>query len=90
MTETYDKESRKGWYDPSRDKPSREQLQLGCLQRIADATETMCKDREKLERDYQYMRDSRDRYRSQCERLERSNAALRGVITKMKRRAEGQ
>ncbi|MDO6747199.1 hypothetical protein [Gilvimarinus sp. 1_MG-2023] len=90
MTETYDKESRKTWYDPNREKPTREQLQLGCLQRIADATEAMCKDREKLERDYRYMRESRDRYRADCERLERRNAALRGVITRMKRKAQGK
>lgn len=61
------------------------QLNTGALLRIADATEKMCLDREKLERDYQYMRDSRDRYRTQLDTERRRSAALRGVIARMKR-----
>ena len=35
-----------------------EKLQSGALLRIADACEKMCLDREKMERDYKYMRKS--------------------------------
>ncbi len=65
-----------------------EQLNCGSLMRIADATEKMCADREKLERDYKYMRNNRDEWRQRAEAAERSNAALRGVITKTKRNKE--
>ena len=41
-----------------------DQIKTGALLRIADATEKMCLDREKLERDYRFMRNSRDTYRT--------------------------
>lgn len=68
-----------------RDGLSLEQINTGSLLRIADATEKMCLDREKLERDYKYMRDERDRYRDLYCKEYRRNAALRGVITRLKR-----
>lgn len=65
--------------------PDRDDIQLGCLLRIADATEAMAKyhvqiikDRDLYERLY---RDSQAGSR----KLERQNAALRGVITKLKK-----
>lgn len=61
-----------------------EDINAGSLQRIADACETMCRDRETLERDYRYVCRSLDEYRSDMQRLMRKNAALRGVITKLK------
>jgi|SRR5690625_310104 len=64
-----------------------EQINAGSLLRIADATEKMCMDRQKLERDYKYMRESRDRYLHLLESERRRNSALRGVITRMKRKA---
>jgi hypothetical protein len=64
---------------------NKEDIQLGCLLRIADASEAMAKEHTKLIRD----RECYERlYRIQLQitqRLERTNAALRGVITKMKR-----
>lgn len=67
-----------------------EQLNCGALMRIADATEKMCLDREKLERDYQYMRADRDTYRQLYERECRKSAARAGVITRMKRKGTNQ
>lgn len=67
-------------------------INMGSLQRIADACEKMCQDREGLERRLKSMEESRDRWWSQCECEKYSNRALRGVITKLKRRlkdAEG-
>jgi len=62
-----------------------DEIKTGCLQRIADATEAMAKyhvqiikDRDMYERWY---RDSQAGQRI----LEKSNAALRGVITKLKK-----
>lgn len=62
-----------------------EQLTLGCLQRIATATEAMSKYHVRLlnDRDHYELR-----YREkvvEVEAIARSNRALRGVITKLKR-----
>ena len=59
-------------------------LQVGCLQRIADATEAMAKNHIRL-------MEERDRYerwwktaKADAERIARSNAALRGYIKRLK------
>ncbi len=62
-----------------------EHINAGSLQRIADAMELSCRNREQLERDYAYMRKARDSERARSDRLARSNAALRGVINRMKK-----
>ncbi len=69
------------------DIPSLHETNSGSLQRIADATEAMA-------HNYQQLIDERDRFqrdswaaqrRGEC--LERSNAGLRGHITRLKREA---
>ena len=71
----------------TKDTPSTEQIIYGALARIATALETLTKDYDSLRRD-------RDRYKGWYEekaegywKYQRSNAALRGVITRMKNRA---
>ena len=63
-----------------------DQIQTGCLQRIATATEAMAQNYTRLQSD----RDMYQRlYNEESERLqqsERSNAALRGQITKLRKR----
>jgi hypothetical protein len=71
----------------SRDVTAQEsEVQTGALQRIASAVETMSGN-------YQKLIEQRDTYyrwfeveRASRRRLERSNSALRGVVTKLKRR----
>lgn len=82
-------ESRKNWGISDNSELDRDQIQLGAILRIADATERMCLDREKLERDYQYMRKQRDRYRDLLDKERRRVTALKGVITRMKRKQGG-
>ena len=84
----YKDESRKNWGTDGR--VGLEEIQLGAILRIADAAEKMCRDREELERKYQNMRAGRDRYREYLEAERRKNAALRGVITKLKRKQGGE
>lgn len=64
---------------------SLEQLQVGALMRIADATENMAQRHTELisQRDY-WEREARD-LRKECARLRRSNSALRGVVKRLKR-----
>lgn len=63
-----------------------EEVNAGSLQRIADATE-------KMAASYDAMRDDRDKYerwykdeRARREKRDRQISALRGVITRLKRR----
>lgn len=84
MSDNYKDESRKLWRS-SMEKPSTDQIQLGCLQRIADATELMAKNHDQLVADRDRYQRWYDQQRERSLRLERSNAALRGVITKMKK-----
>jgi hypothetical protein len=67
-----------------------DQINMGSLQRIADAIEVMA-------RDYQKFINDRDRYLSyykdchrRYERQVRSNSALRGFITKLKNRLNAE
>lgn len=83
MSASYIEESKKLWYR-NEGSPTKDDLILGCLQRIAAATELSCKDRERLERDYRYMRDARDSYCRQLATERRRTAALRGQIKKLR------
>jgi hypothetical protein len=85
MAKSFIKQSKIEWQSSGPDVyPGHERIQLGCLQRIADATEAMAKpfvnlvsERERYERYYKSEREDN-------KRLARRIAALQGVITKMK------
>ena len=85
MSESYKKESRRDWRASGDALPSIDQLKLGCLQRIADATELMAKRHADLIAEMESTERSRDYWRERAERIERSNNALRGQITKLKK-----
>lgn len=89
MSETYREESRRDWHREEVP-PTNDDLKLGCLQRIADATEMMA-------RRYHDLIDERDKYKNAYKRVclyeDRANrriAALRGVITKLKKKLEAR
>ena len=83
MLRSYQDESRRNWGVET--EPSNDQLQLGCLQRIANAQEQMAKPFVALLEDVASVRRSYKERGEIIDRLDRSNAALRGVITKMKK-----
>lgn len=83
----YKEQSKLGWYRDDGQQPNVDQLQFGALQRIADATETMAENYNKLLRDVKYYKERAEQNHNSCQRLIRSNAALRGVITKLKKEA---
>ncbi len=77
--------SRTGWTAP--DGATIEQINAGSLQRIADATE-------KMAASYDALREDRDRYQRfykdgvlAIERRDLQISALKGVITKMRKKA---
>ena len=81
---SYRQESRKDWGTSQEFNLKAQQIQLGALLRIADATEKMCRDRENLENSYKYMHQSRDRFHDDLKREKHSNASLRGHLKRIK------
>lgn len=77
--------SRKEWMGDN----TVEKIDSGSLQRIADACEKMCWDREKLERDKAFALKDAVRWREWYKAERRRNAALRGQITKLRKRLVG-
>lgn len=89
MSDTYRKESRKDWVATGAVVPSLEQMQFGCLQRIADATELMAKRYQELIDQKERAEKSRDYWVAQHDRMARRLVAARGQITKLKKKLEG-
>jgi len=65
--------------------PDNDQIKLGALLRIADSCELMAKDRQQMERNLKWHEEHLASRTRECDRLARSNAALRGVISRMKK-----
>lgn len=72
-------------------------LQISALMRIADASEVMAKnsqimaqDRVRLEKDLNYYKEGYQTRGQKITDLERSNSALRGVITRLKKQISQQ
>lgn len=64
-----------------------ESINAGSLQRIADATEAMAKGHVELANERDRLKGWAENRQQRIERLERQNAALRGVITRLRRKA---
>lgn len=62
-----------------------EAIQVGAVQRIAAAAEKMAQSFDDLRQSRDYWKNEAESARSKEEKLRRSNAALRGVITKYER-----
>lgn len=63
-----------------------ETINTGSLQRIADSLEKMEKPFDKLIRDNEYYRERNKRQQDRIQSLERSNSALKGHITRLKKK----
>lgn len=74
-------ESRKNWEAGN----SLEVINAGSLQRIADATEAMAKSYTALRSHADWLEQDRKRLQATIERLNHSNAALRGHLKRIKR-----
>lgn len=87
MSDIYEKESRRGWYAEGR-QPTTDELTLGCLQRIATATESMARNHDQLVRERDNARSERDYWRNEAEKARRRLSAAKGRITRLKRAAQ--
>lgn len=83
----YRDEAKKNWHRGDGGAPDLEQLKFGALQRIADALEVSVREHEQLKRSHEWYKECYDKHIKKIATLERRVAALRGVITKMKRKA---
>lgn len=80
------REQSKGKWNSRSDDPSIEDLKLGCLLRIADATERMSGPYLALLENVRYWRNRADGLSAKNDKLRRSNAALRGVVARLKKK----
>lgn len=88
---SYKEESRLDYGKSRDDSPGKgcathEQLIVGSLQRIADATEHMASNFLELQKRAERIQKAAEYWQKESERNERRITALKGVITKMKRR----
>lgn len=82
---SYRDESRSNWGCTDR-APDTGELKLGALMRIADATEVMAREYQKLINDRDLYKRWYNEANAVRDRLGRSNAALRCQITKLRKR----
>lgn len=85
MSKSYADESRRAWGRTDNQNPTFQELQLGALQRIADASEAMAKSHMALIADRDWWKRQADSRGTRMEAAQRSNASLRGQITKLKK-----
>ena len=85
MGNTYKDHSRRLWATAGSLEPSFEALNLGCLQRIADATELAAKNHDQLQRRAEWAESRMKDLQAEVDRLRHSNAALRGHLKRIKR-----
>ena len=67
--------------------PNDNRIKIGCMQRIATATEAMAITHTRLINDNEWLKGVRDRQQEEINYLRRSNAGLKGAITRMKNKA---
>lgn len=67
--------------------PGCDQVKIGAIQRIADAVETIAKDRVSMEADLKWYKELNERNNATIARLRKSNAALRGCLRRAKNNA---
>jgi hypothetical protein len=79
---TMTEQSRKEWVS----KDTAEDIKLGCLQRIADASEKMASNYIQLQKDYIHLKECLERYKDFMNKQSRTIIALRGHITKLKKK----
>lgn len=81
---SYREESRKDWGTSSDSALSIEQINSGAILRIADAVEKMARNYSDLIDDRNWQKERADRSLARADKLERSNAALRGHLKRAK------
>lgn len=82
------REMSKVHYGHSRDEAGIEAINAGSLQRIADATEKMAQSYDAMTKDRDWYKSRLMQEQQAYSRMERRVRALRGVITRMRKKAQ--
>lgn len=82
---SYIEESKKYWERPTG--ATTDDLQLGCLQRIASAAEAISENSLSLIAARDFYKRRFEEATAKCDRISLSNRALRGVITRLKKKS---
>lgn len=82
----YRQESRSQWGTETSGNITLDQVKAGAILRIADASEVMAKNFLDLQGEIQSLRESRDSYQKMWLRAERRISALKGALTRAKKR----
>jgi len=81
----YKEMSKKQWKVTSQNGiPTNEEIQTGCLQRIADATELMATNFLKLQSENEYLRGRNQRLYEENDRVKRSANSYKGKYNRLK------
>jgi hypothetical protein len=83
---TFRKQSQDNWQQSLGPDGAIDQINAGSFQRMADALELIAKDRQKLINDKEYYQASAKRYQERYYNEQRRVAALKGVITKLRKK----
>ena len=86
MFKSYRQKSRANWGRNTTQALTLDEVQLGAILRIADAAEAMAKNHVQLQSERDHYKQCCDQEQERVAKLERSNAALRGQITRLKNR----
>ena len=84
----YREQSRINWgaYFEKGQTVDRDQIQLGCLLRIADATESMSQNHVQMQGELTNTKANLDWYRNEYLKEKKLNSTLKGLITKLKKK----
>lgn len=80
--------SKDNWFRSDGEKPTNEQLQLGCFQRIADATVAMAKPFIQATQDAEWYRKKSERLSEENQHLRNRIAGHKAAYTKLKNKIE--
>lgn len=88
----YREGSRKGWGREigAAGEMSREEIGLGCMLRIADATELMAKNHDQLVRQRDHFERDANYWRGRADKLQRQLNSTKGVVTKLRKKQAAQ
>lgn len=84
MVKNYRDASRENFVRSDGKEPANEQLQLGCLQRIADAAELTAKNYLQLQKDLDWYKKRYREHLDEIKNLQNSKRGLKGHITRLK------
>ena len=79
---SFKKGSRLDW--GTKEKLGNDEIQLGAILRIADATEAMSENYVKLQNDLAYCKGRMNYFKNKYEQEKRTNTTLKGWITRLK------